>query len=332
MSIIIPSYNRAALIKETLQSVVAQSSPDWECIVVDDGSTDETIAVVSAFAKADSRIQLLERTKDYAPGGNGARQMGIGHTNYEWIMFLDSDDLLSPDCVKNRLASIEETLDMIIFHTGTFKKEIGDMNIVWNLFYPKETIDDYLHRFLQQDMPWCTPGVLWNKAFLQKIGGWNQTLTAWQDWELHIRALTYAPKIKASIEKPDNYYRRDVDNAIGTKKKTAAYTAAIKNAIVSIEPRVLSYTSSKSIRNALKFLIYRNLIANPIKWKSTKLSKKAINSGTPFKTVSKQQLMCAYWRERFYAITIVKRILKHKLKFSYYTRLHPQTTFLKKKF
>ena len=330
ISIIIPAYNRASLIKETLQSILKQSSPDWECIVIDDGSSDETLEVVSAFAKVDSRIQLFKREDRYLSGGNGARQMGIDKAMNEWIMFVDSDDIIDVNCVQNRVSAIEQTLDMVVFHTGTFKKEVGDMDLLWNLLYPKEHIEDYLYRFLKQDMPWCTPGVLWNKKFLQKIGGWNQKLKAWQDWELHIRALTYTPNIKASITKPDNFYRREVENSIGNKKKTMTYTIAIKNAILLIEPIVLSYTSSKLIREALRYLIYRNLIANPIKWKLISIPKKISNSEVWFETVSKRQFMFAFWKERFYALTPIKRILKYKFNLSYYKLMYPETTFLKK--
>jgi glycosyltransferase involved in cell wall biosynthesis len=330
ISIIIPSYNRATLIKETLQSVVTQSSADWQCIVVDDGSTDETIAVVSAFAKADSRIQLLQRDDTYASGGNGARQMGLDHVHSNWVMFLDSDDMLAQYCVENRLQVCEEALDMVVFHTGTFKNHIGDHDILWNILQEEETIQEYMIRFLSQDMPWHTTGVLWSTAFLKRIEGWNQELTAWQDWELHIRALTYSPNIKAHTGKPDNYYRLDVAGSIATKKKSLEYIKTIKNAIKLIEEKVLEVMPT--LKQHLQYLIYRNLIANPIKWKRADLPQQVLTSGIYFKTVSKRRFIYAYWRERFFAITLVKRFLKHKLKFSYYTRLHPQTTFLKKKF
>ncbi|WP_299768798.1 glycosyltransferase family 2 protein [uncultured Dokdonia sp.] len=331
ISIIIPSYNRASLIKETLQSVISQSSSDWECIVVDDGSTDNTVATVSAFAKADARIHLLERTKEYASGGNGARQMGVDHANYDWVMFLDSDDLLGSDCVKNRIALIEDTIDLFVFHTASFKQELKDTDVYWNILQQGETSEEYLIRFLRQDMPWHTTGVLWNKAFLQKIGGWNQELIAWQDWELHVRALTYNPRIKATIGKADNYYRRDVENSIATKKQSLAYIEAIKKAIASIERNVLGNNNLADAKGHLRFLIYRNLIAYPIKWKLMKMPFQLVRSGFNFQSVSKTRFIGAYWKERIYAITIIKRILKNKLKLDYYKRMYPVTTFLRKR-
>ncbi|WP_299210029.1 glycosyltransferase family 2 protein [uncultured Dokdonia sp.] len=331
ISIIIPSYNRAHLIQETLNSVVAQSSPDWECIVVDDGSTDATVEVVTAFAKADSRIHLFQRDDTYTSGGNGARQMGLDRATSDWVMFLDSDDLLGVDCIKNRLASVEETIDMCVFHTASFKVEVKETDVYWNMLHKRETCEEYLMRFLYQDMPWHTTGVLWNAAFLKKIGGWNQELIAWQDWELHVRALTYNPRVKALVVKADNYYRLDVADSIATKKKSLEYLEAIKKAIESVEGKVLESNMIKEAKTHLRFLIYRNLIGYPIKWKQMKIPFQIRNSGIQFQSVSPARFLYAYWKERVFAITIIKRFLKNKCKLDYYKRMYPETTFLKKR-
>ncbi|GGG28067.1 hypothetical protein GCM10011344_31090 [Dokdonia pacifica] len=332
ISIIIPAYNRATLIKDTLQSIIAQSSSDWECIVIDDGSTDTTVEVVSAFAKANSRIQLHKRSESYQSGGNGARQMGLDIASSDWVLFVDSDDVLAENCIENRINTIDETLDMTVFHTATFKKNIGDHQIYWNLLHEKETNEEYLIRFLIQDMPWHTMGVLWRKKFLQHIGGWNQNLTAWQDWELHVRALTYKPKIKSNNTIADNYYRLDVVNSIASKKRSLQYNLTIKKAIECVEAKVLHSFTASEIKKRIQYLIYRNLIANPIKWKLFQLPFALKTSDMSFSTVSKQKFLRAYWKERFFSITIIKRILKHKCKLSYYDYLYPTTTFLKKRF
>jgi GT2 family glycosyltransferase len=90
VSLIIPTYNRAALLDETLDSVLSQTYPNWECIVVDDGSTDETEAVVSSFGDA---FQLIRQAN---AGPAVARNRGVAQAKGEAILFLDSDDLLRP--------------------------------------------------------------------------------------------------------------------------------------------------------------------------------------------------------------------------------------------
>ncbi len=331
ISIIIPAYNRAHLIQETLHTVVAQTSPDWECIVVDDGSTDDTVNVVSAFAKADKRIHLFQRENTYAPGGNGARQMGLDRASSDWVMFLDSDDVLDQECIQNRLTAVEEAVAMCVFHTASFKEQPEENGVYWNMLYKGETPKDYLMRFLYQDMPWHTTGVLWNATFLRNIGGWNQELSAWQDWELHVRALTYNPRIKAHLGKGDTYYRLDVSDSIATRKKTLKYLEAVKKAIESIEGKVLNSNTITDPKRHLRFLIYRNLIAYPIKWKLMKLPFQILKTGMQFQTVSRTRFISAYWKERLFAITLLKRILKKKFKLDYYKQMYPETTFLKKR-
>lgn len=93
MSVVIPAYNRAALLPETLSSVQAQTFTDWECIVVDDGSTDHTREVVSAVCAEDRRVRYVHQENAER---SAARNTGIRHSRGEYICFLDSDDRYTP--------------------------------------------------------------------------------------------------------------------------------------------------------------------------------------------------------------------------------------------
>src|SRR5690554_2207297 len=97
VSIIIPTFNRAHLIGETLDSVIAQTYQNWECIVVDDGSTDHTAEIMANYLAKDSRFQYHHRPKNRPAGGNAARNFGFGVSKGEYINWLDSDDLFLPD-------------------------------------------------------------------------------------------------------------------------------------------------------------------------------------------------------------------------------------------
>jgi len=94
VSVIIPTYNRAHLIGETLDSIIAQTYQNWECIVVDDGSTDHTDEVMQAYCQKDARIQYHHRPEAHLPGGNGARNYGFKVSKGEYIQWFDSDDLM----------------------------------------------------------------------------------------------------------------------------------------------------------------------------------------------------------------------------------------------
>ena len=229
VSVIIPTYNRAGLISETLESVLHQTFLNWECLIIDDNSTDETSQIVQAYCSNDSRFQyyLNERSK----GAQGARNTGIDKSKGKFLIFLDSDDLLAPFCLERRLQFAKENPDkeFYCFATALFKQKPGDTQLLWN--YLNTNVDDIV-RFLRQDMPWHTSGVLWKKEKVVKIKDWDEQINTWQDWDFHVRALIEPDcrYIKDNQQKPDSFYRIESDkNAISKKwisessKKTYVY-------------------------------------------------------------------------------------------------------------
>lgn len=100
VSIIIPCYKQAHLLPETLDSVLAQTHGDWECIVVNDGSPDNTAEVAERYASQDARIRHVWQENK---GLSGARNRGLDEAGGAWIQFLDSDDILHPDKLTRQL-------------------------------------------------------------------------------------------------------------------------------------------------------------------------------------------------------------------------------------
>jgi glycosyltransferase involved in cell wall biosynthesis len=108
VSIIIPTYNRAHLIGETLDSVVTQTYLNWECIIVDDGSSDNTDEVIKEYTKKDTRFKYYHRPKEHLSGGNGARNYGFKMSKGEYVNFLDSDDLFSENKIDDQVKLINK--------------------------------------------------------------------------------------------------------------------------------------------------------------------------------------------------------------------------------
>jgi len=94
VSIIIPAYNAARFLKTTIHSVLAQTYTDWECIIVDDGSTDDTAKIATAFENTDARIRCFHKSNG---GLSSARNFGLIKSRGEYIQFLDADDILFPE-------------------------------------------------------------------------------------------------------------------------------------------------------------------------------------------------------------------------------------------
>lgn len=110
VSFIIPCYNQAAYLPKAIASIQAQTFGDWECIVVDDGSTDNTAKVAANIALNDSRIRLLQKTNG---GSASARNLGLQESQGEYIHFIDADDLIDSHKLEIQLTFMEEKqLDM----------------------------------------------------------------------------------------------------------------------------------------------------------------------------------------------------------------------------
>jgi glycosyltransferase involved in cell wall biosynthesis len=216
ISVIIPSYNRADLLAETLDSLIAQTYPDWEAIVVDDGSQDNSLELAQKYAATDNRIRACLRQGE-KKGACVCRNQGLSTAAGEYVIFLDSDDLLSDTCLEHRVARMDRRPEYGygVYQTEMFCRQTGDRKILWNIY--TETPD--LHRFLSIDTVWHTTGPIWRKGVLRKLGGFDETLASFHDWELHVRALIAGIKyFKESVR--DNFYRN------GTKALSAISTVS----------------------------------------------------------------------------------------------------------
>lgn len=107
VSIIIPLYNREEIVKETLDSVLAQTYPHWECIIVDDISTDNSLATAKEYAARDNRFKAFQRDRE-PKGAPTCRNIGVEISNGEYIAFLDSDDKYFPNHIERRIEKIKE--------------------------------------------------------------------------------------------------------------------------------------------------------------------------------------------------------------------------------
>ena len=124
VSIIIPTYNRAHLIGETLESLIAQSNTNWECIIVDDGSTDDTLKLLNNYCKKDNRVQIHLRPKYFPKGANACRNFGYDLCKGEYIQWFDSDDLMHPDKLKIKLEMALKYQSDVIIDTHSTEDKI----------------------------------------------------------------------------------------------------------------------------------------------------------------------------------------------------------------
>lgn len=269
VSVVIPVYNRKDLIVETLDSIVAQTYDNWECILIDDGSIDGSKDVIKKYSMQDSRFKLFER--DVLPkGASACRNIGINNSQGEYILFLDSDDLLGTNCLSYRVKKINEwpDLDAIIFQTKLFKQKMGDRSEFWN----KLIVDGGdLERFIDFDTPWSIMGPIWRKS---KVIKFDETAHSMQDWELHIRQLLNSISYKTvDDESPENlcYCRRDdASNSMGLDFYSKKKMILRNPTFLKIFDRV-----SENSNPSLSLPLNRFLLRTAVKYRQTGLLKEA---------------------------------------------------------
>lgn len=183
ISIIIPTYNRAHCIEVALQSLVDQTYATWECLVVDDGSTDTGEVVISNWVRRDTRFQYYTRNR-LPKGAPTCRNIGLEKATGNYVVFLDSDDYLLPHCLAQRVVEIlkNPTCDFLVFPMAIKKKEeITKQEI--------PVCADYLIPFLSAKLPWSIVCPIWKRTTLTEARGFKENYLRFNDPELMIRVL-----------------------------------------------------------------------------------------------------------------------------------------------
>ena len=111
VSIIIPVYNTGERLHRCLDSIIAQSYQDYECIVVDDGSTDESSAIIDEYATRDVRFKVVHKENG---GVSSARNYGLNIASGEWLVFIDSDDFLVPNHIASFMDAVTDDVDLVM--------------------------------------------------------------------------------------------------------------------------------------------------------------------------------------------------------------------------
>lgn len=179
-SVVIPLYNKELSIKNTIQSVLNQTIQDFEIIIVNDGSTDGSIAIVEEFT--DSRIKLVHQVNQ---GVSAARNKGIKEARYQWIAFLDGDDLW-------RMDHLNEIMKMMKFYPNekiyATSFEYSDKRQIFRYerFSEISKIEDYFKEALKEVLIW-TGIVVVNKKCFDKVGNFRTELSRGEDRDMWAR-------------------------------------------------------------------------------------------------------------------------------------------------
>ncbi|QSB27986.1 glycosyltransferase family 2 protein [Flavobacterium sp. CLA17] len=191
LSLIIPVFNRSHLIEETLNSILSQSFTDWECIIVDDHSTDATWETISAFIKKDDRFKLYRRPENLVKGANSCRNFGFLKSKGDFVNWFDSDDIYLPNAFEEFSRHFNPDLDAVIYKLNFVALETGNF-LKQNKIQSDTTIEDYL----VGNIAFYVSGPVWNRNFLlNQEMLFDPEIKNLDDWDFNLRMLYADPKL-----------------------------------------------------------------------------------------------------------------------------------------
>ncbi|EAS19992.1 putative glycosyl transferase [Flavobacteria bacterium BBFL7] len=309
ISIIIPTFNRAHLIDITIASIENQSYINWECIVVDDGSSDDINEVMSAFAKANSRIKFYHRPDECPKGANSCRNYGLEKSKGNYIMWFDSDDVMLQNCLELHLESLLKSTHNYSVSKFDNMLSNGEREIEpMFLNNTKESITG--NKFLKQQIFFGTINVMFKRNFINQTR-WNENLKSGQEYNffcnLLIRyrgkgffidevlslRLIHSDSIQSNQNRQEEaylenklscYYQTLRDTYEFLEKDEKEY---LINHCLSFYFRLMKFKSYSFNNHALKFLQRDMTFMSGISFRLSLLLKKYLNKGHFFYKKSK---------------------------------------------
>lgn len=202
VSIILPCYNQGEFLSDALDSILKQTYPDWEAIIVNDGSTDKTEEIAMKYVAKDNRIHYYFQ---HNKGVSAARNNAINNAAGEFILPLDPDDILEPTYIEKCLKMFEQHNDCVLAYSKT--KFFGAKEGEWNL----PTYDNYSSLLLGNRIV-CTS--LFKKEDCVKAGGYDEKmLIGLEDWEFYLRLLNTNKKVYQIKETLFRYRIKEVSRS-----------------------------------------------------------------------------------------------------------------------
>lgn len=183
------TYNRAHFIVETLLSIQKQTFGEWECLIIDDGGTDNTYEVIAPILEKDTRFQFLKRPNNYLKGLPGCRNHGLDLAKGEFIIFFDDDDIIHSDNLKISLSVVQnEKVAFCHYQKQAFETEIP--NFEFSEPKIKQALNQsHLYDIITHEIGLASCTVLWDKKCFETIRFKEELLYA-EEWECYTRIIS----------------------------------------------------------------------------------------------------------------------------------------------
>jgi len=186
VSIILPTYNRASCIGAAVESIIRQTYPAWELLVIDDGSVDDTEEIVMGFASSDDRVRYRRQPRNH--GVSAARNEGIRQARYDYIAFQDSDDIWHSDKLEKQMRVFAKRPQAGLVYCGIRGTgHDGRPILIPDAEMDRGLLQGDLYSLLLQGNVIDCPAAVIRRECTDKCGGFDETLSCLEDWELFLR-------------------------------------------------------------------------------------------------------------------------------------------------
>jgi len=236
VSVIVPTYNRAADVRRCLEALVAQTYREFEVLVCDDGSTDDTGRVVESFT---SKLDVSYYWAENFGGPARSRNNGVRQARAEYVAFLDSDDWWAPRKLERSVRALDAGAD-VVYH-DMFIVSSPAQKRFWRRSRTRALRSPAYDDLMTKGNGLATSSVVMRRELLLKIGGFSEErgLIAWEDFDAWLRIARHTEKFERLAETLGYYWsgggnistpRRLIDNLAHFKKKYGAEAAASRRA------------------------------------------------------------------------------------------------------
>ncbi len=259
ISIITPCYNYGKFLPETLENILEQTYQNWECIIVNDGSTDNTEEVCLSYVKIDERFKYIYQDNK---GLSGARNTALNHAQGKYVQLLDSDDLLEPNKLNLQVQLFEVNLNIDLIYSKITMFESDDANRTYTPFNLPNNIqpsgkNEQIISALVTDnffLPGC---VIFRTELFKQVGNFDENLYGLEDWDYWARAALLGKEF---------YY----DNSEGTKLRSRNHQSNMskvynKMLLSRIQARLNIIEITEKLRNQNKLKVSIDFINKILK-------------------------------------------------------------------
>lgn len=309
VSIIIPTFNRAHFISETLNSIEQQTYTNWECIIVDDGSTDGTENLLNKYISKDSRFSYFKRPSALPKGANACRNYGFEQSNGKYINWFDSDDVMEPSKLELQVNALElhKENPYCICQTAWLEK---DSETFLGLRSKNITSEHRMEDYILYRIFWSILAPLWRREFIIIHGlKFDETLHQSQEYDFHIKALSFNSNYVIIDEALASMYKHEGNLSYSLYNDDLKLASNLKVKSRIVDKYVIRFT----VAGKLKFLeiltlFYKDLL----NYKKFYLAKKVLP--LLFKTLKlidlafgKKALFCLQLRLAYISFVLIGR-------------------------